>query len=85
MTAGLIVLAGLSAVVYVNQQIDINKLSQERSAVLEKLEDQKAKNQELSDIVNGENEKAYMERLAREKYGYAKTNEKVFYDISSSD
>lgn len=39
-------------------------------------------NSEYQDIIDNENEKEYLERIAREKYGYGYPNEIKFYDTS---
>lgn len=72
----------VSAVVFVNQQIDINKLSQEKAIVAEKLEEQQKQNEELAAIVDSEDKDEYVARIAREKFGYAKPGEEIYYDIS---
>lgn len=71
-----------SATVFVNQQIDINKLNQEKAAASAKLEAQKAENDGLNAIIEGGDQDAYIERIARERYGYVKPEERVYYDIS---
>lgn len=72
----------VSAAVFVNQQIDINRLSQEKETVSAKLEAQLAENNELEAIVNSENKDDYVARIAREKFGYALPGEEIYYDIS---
>ncbi len=71
-----------SVTVFVNQQVAINKLNQEKAAVSAKLEAQEAENKELAEIIEGGNQDAYIERIAREKYGYVKPEERVYYDVS---
>lgn len=71
-----------SVTIFVNQQIDINKLNQEKAAVTAKLEAQQQENNALSDIIEGGNQDDYIERIARERYGYVKPDERVYYDIS---
>lgn len=71
-----------SVTVFVNQQIDINKLNQEKAAASEKLAAKKAENSALTNIIEGGNQDEYIERIARERYGYVKPEERVYYVIS---
>ena len=41
-------------------------------------------NAELQMIINSGNEADYIERIAREQYGYAKPEERVYYDSTAS-
>lgn len=74
-----------SVISLINQQIDINKLTEERDNVKSQLTAQKNDNAEIEKILQDGNEKAYVERVAREQFHYVKQNEKVFHDISASD
>lgn len=72
----------VSAFVFVNQQIDINKLSQEKAIVAEKLDEQQKQNEDIAAVVDSEDKDEYVARIAREKFGYAKPGEEIYYDIS---
>ncbi len=80
----IIVLAiiGYFAYSLVSTQIDITQKTKEYELLLNEVEDQKAMNVELSRIVESDDEAAYMERIAREKLGYAKPGELFFVDMS---
>ncbi len=39
-------------------------------------------NKELQKLINEGNESEYIEKIAREQYGYAKPDERVYYDSS---
>ena len=41
-------------------------------------------NAELQMILDGGNQEEYLERIAREQYGYAKPEERVYYDSTAS-
>lgn len=41
-------------------------------------------NSELQMILDGGNQEEYLERIAREQYGYAKPEERVYYDSTAS-
>lgn len=47
-----------------------------------KVEQQVETNQELTRLMEADNEDAYIERVAREKLGYARPNEKIFVDLT---
>lgn len=77
-----IAIVAASVTVFVNQQIDINKLNQEKAAVSAKLKIQESNNNALNRILESGNQDEYIERIARERYGYVKPEERVYYDVS---
>ncbi len=60
----------------------------EKQAVLEQLREEEenltAENASFEGILNEEDERAYMERIAVEMYGYAYPSERRFYDTTRS-
>ncbi len=77
----------LSIIVYfsfvlVMTQISINNKEKELAAVNEKVNAQITENAELAQIVENDDEAAYMERIARDKLGYALPGERFFVDMS---
>ena len=62
----------------VNKNADISRLQKEKAEVSAKYEAQEEENKELQAVLDNE----YIEKKAREK-GYVKSDEIVFYDISS--
>lgn len=66
----------------VNQNSDINRLEIQKQELEQKLEEQEQDNKELQAVLDNENKDDYIEQKAREK-GYVKSDEVVFYDISS--
>lgn len=77
-----VVIVAASVTVFVNQQIDINKLDQEKAAVAAKLAAQEADNGALVNTIESGDQDAYIERIARERFGYVKPEERVYYDVS---
>lgn len=70
--------------IIIGQIADISRLSSQKAAYAQELEDQKKENEELDAILESEDKDEYMEQKAREK-GYVKSDEIVFYDISGSN
>ncbi|MEA4912242.1 MAG: septum formation initiator family protein [Oscillospiraceae bacterium] len=65
----------------VHTQIEIYKQKQQLEAVEQSIEQQQLENDELSRIADGD-EQDYIERIAREKLGYAASDERVFVDTA---
>ena len=63
----------------VNQNADISRLEKQKAA---KYDAQQEENKELQAVLDNEDKDDYIEKKAREK-GYVKSDEIVFYDISS--
>ena len=70
--------------IVIGQIADISRLSSQKAAYAQELEEQKKENEELDAILESEDKDEYIEQKAREK-GYVKSNEIVFYDISGSN
>ena len=67
----------------ISQQSKINSKADENSKLLEQIEMQKVKNEELSEMVRSENRDEYYAQIARESLNYVGMGERVFVDISS--
>ena len=65
-------------------QIDIYREKQKLSSILEQINAAQLENDELARVVLGGGEAEYIERIAREKLGYAAADERVFEDVSGS-
>lgn len=78
---GVFVFFGVSVV---NQSADINRLEIQKQEIAAKLDEQNQDNAQLQAVLENENKDDYIEQKAREK-GYVKSDEIVFYDISSSE
>lgn len=59
-----------------------NRKAQEAES---KYSEVKTENEELESFLSDESHDEYYEKIAREKYGYAKPGERVFYYDSSDD
>ena len=77
--AGLLLYLVVS-LVYV--QIDIVSKRQQLDNLTQQVAVQQAQNQELQRTLDVDDETAYMERVAREKLGYAKPDERLYVDMS---
>ncbi len=77
--AGLLLYLVVS-LVYV--QIDIVSKRQQLDNLTQQVAVQQAQNQELQRTLDVDDEAAYMERVAREKLGYAKPDERLYVDMS---
>jgi cell division protein FtsB len=82
LTLALVLLVGYFVITIIGLQFSIK----ERQDVLEQknavYEEQVEENTRLQTIVDSEDKSEYMEQIAREKLGFIKPNEKVFYDVT---
>ena len=62
---------------YISDQVEISSRRQELAAVQAQLSQQEADNEELNRLLEGDDEEI-LERIARDTYGYAAPNERVF-------
>lgn len=86
-TSLLIKLAVAGASVYlvvsfVSGQLQVSEKQRKLAELDIKLETQTEQNAELERLMESGDEDAYVERMAREKLGYARPDERVFVDIS---
>lgn len=65
-----------------NQNADISRLEKQKAEISAKYDAQQEENKELQAVLDNEDKDDYIEKKAREK-GYVKSDEIVFYDISS--
>lgn len=78
-----VVLVGVYLVVgMIFNQVDISAKKQQLKTLQQQLETQQAQNDELSRILDSGSDEQIIERVARDKMGYAKPNERVFVDIT---
>lgn len=77
------------AVIFVVSLVAINKEIKEQKAEVAQLESkceaQEAENNELQSMVDSGNEDEYLEKVAREKYGYINQGDRVYQDIASGE
>lgn len=71
---------GYSVFHYAENMIEISSKSQQLQMVQHRIETQDAQNEELNRLLSGDQQEI-IERVARDKYGYAMPNERVFIDM----
>ncbi|MDL2293257.1 septum formation initiator family protein [Ruminococcaceae bacterium OttesenSCG-928-D13] len=67
---------------FVGGQIRVADKQRELEEINQKLEAQVEENADLQRLMESDDEDAYVERVAREKLGYAKAKERVFVDLT---
>lgn len=80
--AGVLLLGGYLVVSMVLNQVEIRTKRQQLQTVEQQLEIQQAQNEELQRILESGSDQELIERVARDKLGYAKPNERVFVDAT---
>ncbi len=75
---------GYVAVSLIGMQVEVTAKRRQLLALQENVAQQKRINAETQRLLNGENDEAYIERIAREKLGYAYPDEKIFIDRSGN-
>lgn len=65
-------------------QVSISSKQQSLDSVQQQLEQQQAENEELQRLLTGGSEEEIVERVARDRLGYARPDERVFVDVSGS-
>ncbi len=77
------------AVVFVISLFSIKKEIDERTAEKEKMQEmcdeENSANEELQSIVDSGNKDEYVEKVAREKYGYIKPGDIVYQDVADGE
>ncbi len=85
---GLLIKLALAAVAvylaagFVGGQIQLAAKQNELAALSQQVAAQTQENRELERMMEEDDGAAYVERMAREKLGYAKPNERVFVDLT---
>ena len=69
----------------VNTQLQIYKEKKTLQELIDRINETQLENDELSRVVYGDDDEAYIERVAREKLGYAEVGERVFEDVSGTE
>ena len=62
--------------------IKLGELNKEIEAVKQDITELDEESEDIKEILNEENHDDYFEKIAREKYGYCKPGEKVYYNSS---
>ncbi len=68
----------------ISVQIEIYREKRALSAIVAQINEAQLENDELARVVLGGGEPEYIERIAREKLGYAAPDERVFEDVAGS-
>jgi len=76
------VMAVYFCVVFIQQQITISQLSDKADAIRSEISVQNELKKEIETEMSSENEIKRVEKIAREKLGFLKENERLFVDSS---
>lgn len=80
--AGLVLISGYLVAGLVFNQVDIAAKQKELQDLETQLEQQRQQNDELERVLESGSDTEIIERVARDKLGYAKPNERVFIDVT---
>lgn len=80
--AGLLVVCVYVACTLIRQQITLSKCDAAAEEYKAKIAEAQVENQKLEDELEKANTDEYLEKIAREKLGLVKANERVFIDIT---
>ena len=80
--AGALLIGGYLVAGLVLNQVDIAAKQKELEDLQLQLEQQRQQNDELSRVLESGSDLEIIERVARDKLGYAKPNERVFIDVT---
>ena len=80
--AGLMLIGGYLVAGLVFNQVDIAAKQKELQDLENQLEQQRQQNDELERVLESGSDQEIIERVARDKLGYAKPNERVFIDVT---
>lgn len=75
---------GFVAISLIGMQVEVTSKRRQLLALQQNVEQQKRINAETQRLLNGENDEEYIERVARDKLGYAYPDEKIFIDRSGN-
>ena len=67
---------------FIGGQLEVSAKQKELNEITTQVDLQAEKNAELQALMESGDQDAYIERVAREKMGYARPDERVFVDIS---
>lgn len=83
LTIAALALLGYFCISAVSLQFQIRSKTKEVDAARQTLASVQAENSELKELAREEDEKTYMERIARDVLGYVLPGESVYYDVST--
>lgn len=82
---GLLVAVGYGVVNFINNQMEIKAKKAQIAQLQSQVEAQAEENAEIRNVLDGGNQDEYIEKVAREKLGYVKPGEKVYYNVTPSN
>lgn len=83
LTLATVALLGYFVISLVSLQFQIGEKREEVETAQQALASAQAENEELKELAREEDEKTYMERIARDVLGYVLPGESVYYDVST--
>ncbi len=81
----MVALVIFSAVTIVSYAKEIQSRQAEVNQLQAQCNEQLAENEELQNIIDSGDKDEYIEKVAREKYGYIKPGDRVYQDIASGE
>lgn len=85
LTLATIAIVGYFVISLVSLQFQISEKTKEVETAKQTLASAQAENAELKELAQEEDEKTYMERIARDVLGYVLPGESVYYDVSTAN
>ncbi|MBQ8062891.1 MAG: septum formation initiator family protein [Clostridia bacterium] len=85
LTLASIAILGYLVISMFSLQFQISEKTKEVEAAQQDLASAQAENRELKELAEEEDEKTYMERIARDVLGYVLPGESVYYDVSTAN
>lgn len=77
-----VILIAACVISIISDKVELNEKQQELEVLRAKAEELEVENANYESILNEEDERTYMERIAIEQHGYAYPNERRFSDTS---
>lgn len=85
LTLATVAIVGYFVISLVSLQFQIREKTKEVETARQTLASVQAENNELQQLAQEEDEKTYMERIARDVLGYVLPGESVYYDVSTAN
>lgn len=85
LTLATVALLGYLVISMLSLQFQISDKTKEVESAKQDLASVQAENKELKELAREEDEKTYMERIARDVLGYVLPGESVYYDVSTAN
>ena len=63
-------------------RMQVSRMEKEEAAAVQRVQQQQQENEELRILMESGDEDAYIERIARERLGFARPGERIFVDIT---